>query len=151
MSDGYGSDIAMIYGIGTDIIQLNRVTAIMAHTNGRFAEKVLGPEELRIYYARYAHSQERSLTFLATRFSVKEAFSKAIALGMHWPMTWCSVQTLNGPSGKPIVTASGMLAEWLAARRITAHVSISDEHDYVVSFVIAEIDDNMPVASISFH
>lgn len=131
-----------IYGIGTDIVQVSRVEAVMTRTNGRFAEKVLGPDELRVYHARNARSQVRGLAFLATRFSAKEAFSKAIGLGMHWPMTWRAMQTLNEPSGKPVVVASGELAEWLAARRITARVTISDEHDYAVSFVIAEVDDS---------
>jgi holo-[acyl-carrier protein] synthase len=135
-----------IYGIGTDVIQVSRVAAVMTRTNGRFAEKVLGPDELRVYHARKARSEVRGLAFLATRFSAKEAFSKAIGLGMHWPMTWRALQTLNEASGKPIVQASGELAEWLAARGITARVTISDEHDYAVAFVIAESDVATPSA-----
>ena len=130
-----------IYGIGTDIVQVSRVAAVMTRTNGRFAEKVLGADELRIYHARQARSAVRGLAFLATRFSAKEAFSKAIGLGMRWPMTWRALQTLNEPSGKPMVVASGELAQWLEARGITARVTISDEHDYAVSFVIAETAD----------
>lgn len=127
-----------IYGIGTDVIQVSRVAQVMTRTNGRFAEKVLGPDELRIYHARKARSEVRGLAFLATRFSAKEAFSKAIGLGMHWPMTWRALQTLNEASGKPVIKASGELADWLAARGITARVTVSDERDYAVAFVIAE-------------
>ena len=127
-----------IYGIGTDVVQVSRVAAVMQRTNGRFAEKVLGPDELRIYHARNARSQVRGLAFLATRFSVKEAFSKAIGLGMRWPMTWRALQTLNEPSGRPMCVASGELAGWLAERGITSQVTLSDERDYAVSFVIAE-------------
>jgi holo-[acyl-carrier protein] synthase len=139
-----------IYGIGTDIVQVSRVAAVMTRTKGRFAEKVLGPDELRIYHARHARSAVRGLAFLATRFSAKEAFSKAIGLGMRWPMTWRALQTLNEASGKPMVVASGELAEWLQARGITARVTISDEHDYAVSFVIAETADPMtyPAAAL---
>jgi holo-[acyl-carrier protein] synthase len=128
-----------IYGIGTDLVQVSRIAAVMERTKGRFAEKVLGADELRIYHARKARSEVRGLAFLATRFSAKEAFSKAIGLGMHWPMTWRALQTLNEPSGKPKVVASGELAEWLAVRGITAQVTITDERDYAVSFVIAEV------------
>jgi len=78
------------------------------------------------------------LAYLATRFSAKEAFSKAIGLGMHWPMTWRALQTLNEASGKPFVVASGELAAWLAERGISASVTLSDERDYAVSFVVAE-------------
>ncbi|TKC83866.1 holo-ACP synthase [Trinickia terrae] len=131
-----------IYGIGTDIVQVSRVAAVMERTQGRFAEKVLGPDELRVYQARAARSQVRGLAFLATRFSAKEAFSKAIGLGMRWPMTWRALQTLNEPSGKPVVVASGELADWLAERKITARVTVSDERDYAVSFVIAETADS---------
>ncbi|SAL50521.1 4'-phosphopantetheinyl transferase [Caballeronia turbans] len=132
-----------IYGIGTDVVQVSRVAAVMKRTKGRFAEKVLGPDELRIYHARNARSEVRGLAFLATRFSAKEAFSKAIGLGMRWPMTWRALQTLNEPSGKPMIAASGELAEWLAQRGITAKITVSDERDYAVSFVIAEVPDQV--------
>ena len=114
-----------IYGIGTDIVQVSRVAAVMARTKGRFAEKVLGPDELRIYHARSARSEVRGLAFLATRFSAKEAFSKAIGLGMRWPMTWRALQTLNEPSGKPMVVASGELA---AMARRARHHGASHRH-----------------------
>ncbi|BBE08816.1 4'-phosphopantetheinyl transferase [Mycoavidus cysteinexigens] len=130
----------MIYGIGTDIIHLERVAGVLERTAGRFAEKVLGPDELVKYRARAVRSEVRGLAFLATRFAVKEAFSKAIGLGMHWPMTWRALQTLNEPSGRPIAVALGELADWLAARRIQTHVTISDEREYALAFVIAEQD-----------
>ncbi|SAK81955.1 4'-phosphopantetheinyl transferase [Caballeronia fortuita] len=133
-----------IYGIGTDVVQVSRVAAVMERTKGRFAEKVLGPDELRVYHARRARSEVRGLAFLATRFSAKEAFSKAIGLGMRWPMTWRALQTLNEPSGKPVCVASGELAEWLAQRGITSQVTVSDERDYAVSFVIAEVPECAP-------
>ena len=122
---------------------MSRVAAVMKRTKERFAEKVLGPDELHIYHARNARSEVRGLAFLATRFSAKEAFSKAIGLGMRWPMTWRALQTLNEPSGKPMIAASGELAEWLAQRGITAKITVSDERDYAVSFVIAEVPDQV--------
>src|ERR1700693_523023 len=128
-----------IYGIGTDIVQVSRVAAVMERTKGRFAEKVLGADELRIYHARNARSQVRGLAFLATRFAAKEAFSKAIGLGLRWPMTWRAMQTLNAPRGAPVVAASGELESWLSERGITARITISDEREYAVAFVIAEV------------
>ncbi|GAB3625231.1 Holo-[acyl-carrier-protein] synthase [Pandoraea terrae] len=129
----------MIHGIGTDILQISRVVGVMERTHGRFAEKILGPEELKIYHARRARSAVRGLAFLSTRFAAKEAVSKAIGLGMRWPMTWRAVQTLNAPSGKPVVVASGELAEWLAARNLVIDITITDEKDYAVAFAIASI------------
>ncbi|AMP38094.1 MULTISPECIES: holo-ACP synthase [Ralstonia solanacearum species complex] len=128
-----------IYGIGTDIIQIERVEGVMQRTHGRFAEKVLGPDELRIYHARNARSARRGLAFLATRFAAKEAVSKAIGLGMHWPMTWRAVQTLNLPSGQPVVRYSGELADWIAQRGLHIQISVTDERDYAVAFAVAEL------------
>ncbi|MEX3629598.1 MAG: holo-ACP synthase, partial [Burkholderia sp.] len=87
-----------IYGIGTDIVQVSRIAAVLERTGGRFAEKVLGPDELRVFAARRKRSEARGIAFLATRFSAKEAFSRAISLGMRWPMTWRALQTLNEAS-----------------------------------------------------
>jgi len=128
-----------IYGIGTDVTQISRVAGVMERTEGRFAARVLGPEELDKYHARAARSPARGLAFLATRFAAKEAFSKAIGLGMRWPMTWRAMQTLNAPSGAPVVVTSGELESWLSERGITARVTLSDEREYAVAFVIAEV------------
>ena len=126
----------MIYGIGTDIVQISRVEAALARSGERFAEKILGPQELEKYHARRARSEVRGLRFLATRFSAKEAFSKAIGLGMRMPMTWRSAQMLNAPSGKPTIVCSGALEEFMRQNKLTAQVTISDEADYGVAFVI---------------
>jgi holo-[acyl-carrier protein] synthase len=126
----------MIYGIGTDIVQISRIEAALARNGERFAEKILGPQEMQKYLARRAKHEVRGLRFLATRFSAKEAFSKAIGLGMHMPMTWRSAQMLNAPSGKPVIVCSGALEEFMRENRLSAQVTISDEAEYGVAFVI---------------
>jgi holo-[acyl-carrier protein] synthase len=128
----------MIYGIGTDIIQISRIEAALARHGERFAEKILGPEELEKYRRRKARVEARGIRFLATRFAAKEAFSKAIGLGMRMPMTWRALQTLNSPSGKPIIVCSGALKEFMREYGLTAQVTITDEADYAVAFVIVE-------------
>jgi holo-[acyl-carrier protein] synthase len=135
----------MIYGIGTDIVQISRVEAALARSGERFAEKILGPQELDKYHARRAKNAVRGLRFLATRFSAKEAFSKAIGLGMRMPMTWRSAQMLNAPSGKPIIVCSGALEEFMRTHRLTAQVTISDEADYGVAFVIVTQEPPEPI------
>lgn len=125
----------MIYGIGTDIVQISRIEGALAR-NERFAEKILGPAELVKFHARRARNDVRGLRFLATRFSAKEAFSKAIGLGMRMPMTWRSAQMLNAPSGKPVIVCSGALEEFMRDNKFSAQVTISDEADYGVAFVI---------------
>lgn len=128
----------MIYGIGTDIIQISRVEAALARNGERFAEKILGPDELEKYRRRKAKVEARGIRFLATRFAAKEAFSKAIGLGMRMPMTWRTMQTLNAASGKPIAVTSGALKEFMEQNGLTAQVSITDEAEYAVAFVIVE-------------
>lgn len=128
----------MIYGIGTDLCDVRRVTATLSRRGDRFAERVLGPGELRVFHARRARVEGRGLAYLATRFSAKEAFSKAIGMGMHMPMTWRDCEILNEPSGKPFVRLHGALALWFEARGLRAHVTVSDETDYVATFVVVE-------------
>ena len=128
----------MIYGIGTDIIQIPRIEAALARNGERFAEKILGPEELDKYRRRKSKVEARGIRFLATRFAAKEAFSKAIGLGMRMPMTWRAMQTLNAASGKPVAVISGALKEFMELNGLTAQVSITDEADYAVAFVIVE-------------
>jgi holo-[acyl-carrier protein] synthase len=128
----------VIYGIGTDICDIRRIEATLARRGERFALKVLGDDELRIFRARRARAESRGIAFLATRFSAKEAFSKAIGLGIRMPMTWRACQILNEPSGKPFIRLSGELAAWFDARGLAAHVTVTDESDYAASFVVVE-------------
>jgi holo-[acyl-carrier protein] synthase len=128
----------MIYGIGTDICDIRRLRATLARRGDRFAEKVLGAREFAVFQARRSRVETRGVAYLATRFSAKEAFSKAIGLGMRMPMTWRACEILNQPSGRPEVVLNGVLADWFAARGLRAQVSITDESDYAASFVVVE-------------
>ncbi len=128
----------MIYGIGTDILQINRIDTALQRHGLRFAEKILGDEELEKFHRRDAQLHARAVRFLATRFAAKEAFAKAIGLGIRMPMTWRAMQTLNASSGKPIVHTSGLLAQFMLDNGLNAHVSITDEADYAVAFVMIE-------------
>ena len=130
----------MIHGIGTDICDIRRLRATLARRGDRFAEKVLGPEELRVFQARRTRVAARGVAYLATRFSAKEAFSKAIGRGMRMPMTWRACEILNLPSGAPVIRLSGALAEWFAQQGLRAHVTVTDETDYAASFVVVEKD-----------
>lgn len=128
----------MVHGIGTDICDLRRIRDTLARRGERFAEKVLGPRELEVFRQRRARVEARGVAYLATRFSAKEAFSKAIGLGMRWPMSWRACEVLNAPGGKPMIELSGELAHWFSAQGLRAEVSVSDETDYAVTFVVVE-------------
>lgn len=128
----------MIYGIGTDICDIRRIRATFARQGERFAEKVLSAAELNTWRLRSERLPERGLRYLATRFSAKEAFSKAIGLGMRLPMSWrlCEISTL--PSGKPVIVLHGDLKHWFEAQGLTAHITLTDESDYAASFCVVE-------------
>jgi holo-[acyl-carrier protein] synthase len=128
----------MIYGVGTDICDLRRIATSLARRGDRFAERVLGPHEIEVFRARRAKVEARGISYLATRFSAKEAFSKAIGTGMHMPMTWRACEIVKAPSGKPQIRLHGALAEWFEANRLRAFVTITDETDYAASFVVVE-------------
>ena len=131
----------MIYGIGTDICDIRRIRASFERHGERFAEKILTANELATWRTRSQRWPERGLRYLATRFSAKEAFSKAVGLGMVMPMTWRHCEIGNLPSGQPTIVVHGALHDWCAARGLRFHLGMSDESDYASSFCIAECDD----------
>ena len=128
----------MIYGIGTDICDIRRIRESLARHGERFAAKVLSPEELATWQARSARWPERGVRYLATRFSAKEAFSKAIGLGMRMPMTWRSCEVAKLPSGQPVIVLHGALKDWFEARGLRAHITVTDESEYAASFCVVE-------------
>jgi len=128
----------MIYGIGTDICDIRRIRASLEKHGERFAQKVLSDNEMYTYRARSERWPERGVRYVATRFSAKEAFSKAIGLGMRMPMTWRLCEVAKLPSGQPTIVLHGVLKDWFEAKGLMAHVSVSDESDYATSYVVVE-------------
>jgi holo-[acyl-carrier protein] synthase len=128
----------MIYGIGTDLCDVRRIARVLERKGERFAHKVLGPHELEVWRSRSARVPERGLRYLATRFAAKEAFSKAIGMGMRMPMTWRACEVVKAPSGAPQIRLHGELARWFAERGLKAHVSVTDESDHAAAFVVVE-------------
>jgi len=128
----------MIVGIGTDVCDVARIAAALSRHGDRFAERVLGPDEMRVFKARRARVERRGLSYLATRFSAKEAFSKAIGLGMRSPMSWRACEVINVPGGRPEIRLHGALASWFQERQLRAFVSVSDEANVATAFVVVE-------------
>lgn len=128
----------MIQGIGTDICDVRRIRASLERHGERFAKRILSDGEMAVWKARSARWPERGLRYLATRFSAKEAFSKAVGLGIRMPMTWRLCEIANLPSGKPVIVLHGGLKEWFEAKGWIAHVTVTDESDYAASFVVVE-------------
>jgi len=128
----------MIYGLGTDICDVRRIRDSLERHGERFARKILSEAELSTWRARSARWPERGVRYVATRFSAKEAFSKAIGMGMRMPMTWRLCEVGKLASGQPVIVLHGALKEWFESRGLSAHVSVTDETDYAASFVVVE-------------
>ena len=128
----------MIYGIGTDICDIRRIKTALERSGERFALKVLSDAEFKVWKARSVRWPERGVRYLATRFSAKEAFSKAIGLGMRMPMTWRLCEVSKMASGKPEIVLHGGLKDWFAEKGLTAHITVTDESDYAASFCVVE-------------
>jgi holo-[acyl-carrier protein] synthase len=131
----------MIYGIGTDICDIRRIRASLEKHGERFAAKVLSEGEMATWKARSARWPERGVRYLATRFSAKEAFSKAVGLGMRMPMTWRLCEVAKLPSGQPVIVLHGELKAWFEAQGLKAHITVTDESEYAASFCVVETAD----------
>ena len=130
----------MIHGIGTDICDIRRIRASFERHGERFAQKILSDAELATWRRRSARWPERGVRYLATRFSAKEAFSKAIGLGMRLPMHWRLCEIANRTSGEPMIVLHGGLKDWFDAQGLRAHISVTDESEYAASFCVVERD-----------
>lgn len=128
----------MIFGIGTDIIKISRIQAALERHSHRFIKRILGADEQLVYQERAAQSSRRAILYLATRFAAKEAFAKAIGLGVRHPMNWHSVQIQSDQVGRPHFQCKGELLAWMEARSLAAHLSISDEDEFAIAYVIVE-------------
>jgi len=124
----------MIYGIGTDIVATRRVSAALDKFGERFAARILAPEERAEFAAHQAPAR-----FLAKRFAAKEAFVKALGTGLRHPATLHNIHVGHDSLGKPSLVFGPELALELARRGINGHhLSLSDEDDMALAFVILE-------------
>ncbi len=124
----------MIYGIGTDLVALDRVERLLERFGERFVARVLMPVE-RAAYAR----SRRPVNFLGQRFAAKEACSKAFGLGLRFPATLQQIGVTSDPRGKPLLVFGEALAAHAASAGINgAHVSLTDERGMVCAMVVLE-------------
>lgn len=123
----------MIYGIGTDIVNIARLDEMYARHGERALEKLLAGSERD--ECRQSSAPAR---FLAKRFAAKEAFGKALGTGVRAPVLLPSIAVVHDPLGKPSFEFAPDLAAHLTELNLTAHLSLSDERDSVVAFVILE-------------
>lgn len=128
----------MIVGIGTDIVHIVRIERAFSRQGLRFAGRILGQSELLNFEQRLQQHPKRGIRYLATRFAAKEAFAKALGLGIREIMHWHALEILNDGKGQPYAETHGALQHWLSQRQIKIHLSLSDEAEYALAFVTLE-------------
>ncbi|HEY4373326.1 MAG TPA: holo-ACP synthase [Burkholderiales bacterium] len=126
----------MIAGIGTDIVAVARVARALERHGERFGEKVLAPAEQAV-----CPPGARRAAYIAKRFAAKEAFFKAFGQPPSEANTWHQLAVLNDESGKPRMQFGALLADLMKQQGITRwHVSLADEHEFAVAYVVLEME-----------
>lgn len=126
----------MIYGVGTDVVEIGRIEKALERFGERFARRILCEPELK----RFA-THRQPAAYLAKRFAAKEAFTKALGTGIHAPANWHGVWVRNLPSGKPVLEFSEKLTALLEERKILhSHLSLADERGVAMATVILECE-----------
>ncbi|MFZ1447181.1 MAG: holo-ACP synthase [Candidatus Dechloromonas phosphoritropha] len=123
----------MIHGIGTDIVAVKRLQGMWERHGERVLEKLLAPQEL----AEFAEAAVKA-RFLAKRFAAKEAFCKALGTGVRPPAVLPAIAVAHDKLGKPILVFRGQLAEMIENQGLSVHLSLSDEAEYAIAYVIVE-------------
>lgn len=124
----------MIYGIGVDLVKIERIDKVMNRWGGRFVERIFTSDEQVVCRGRAFPSSA-----FALRFAAKEAFSKAVGLGMRKGVRWKDIEVFNHPGGRPGLRLYGRCLEICREKRITGiHLSLSDEGEYGLAMVVLE-------------
>lgn len=124
----------MIFGIGTDIVTVARIEAAILRHGVAFAERILSAQEL-VEFKTHAHPSR----FLSKRFAAKEALAKATGLGLRHPVSLRRISIVHNELGKPALHFDEVLSEYLQQLGVASHhLSISDEREMVVAFVVLE-------------
>ncbi|MEO3986073.1 holo-ACP synthase [Plesiomonas shigelloides] len=123
-----------IFGLGTDIVEIERIAKVHERSGDRLAQRILTANELAQYQA-----SAQPVRFLAKRFAVKEAAAKALGTGIRSGLAFNQFEVCNDALGKPCLHLHGVAAEMAACYGIThLHVTIADERHYAVATVLLE-------------
>jgi len=124
----------MIFGVGIDLVDVPRMETVLQRWGDRFVKRVFTAQEAEICYQRH-----RPAASFALRFAAKEAFSKALGLGMKKGIRWRDIEVFHLPGGRPTLKVWGKSSEICREKGIARlHVSLSDEGAYAAAVVILE-------------
>jgi holo-[acyl-carrier protein] synthase len=135
--DTLGTSSSMIYGVGIDLVDIRRMESLLKRWGERFVRRVFTEAEAETCFKR-AHPASS----LALRFAAKEAFSKAVGLGMRKGIRWRDIEVFHLPGGRPTLKLAGKSLEICREKGITrVHLTLSDEGRYGTAVVILEEKD----------
>ena len=121
-----------VIGIGTDIVQIDRIARVYEKQGERFLKRILTAAEQDIFNQR-----QQSMSFLANRYAAKEAIAKALGTGIAKGVNFFDLEVLPDSFGAPQVVLHGYAKQLLQEKGGSrADISISDERDYAVAFVV---------------
>lgn len=124
----------MIFGVGIDLVEIGRIETILKRWEGKFLTRIYSADEIR-----YCNRKARPGVHFAARFAVKEAFLKAIGLGMGGGIRFCDIETGRDPKGKPLLMLAGGANDFLLAHGIrSVHLTISHTDAYATAAVVLE-------------
>jgi len=127
----------MIYGIGIDLVNISRIERVFRRWGDRFGARVFSPAE-----TDFCSKRMSPFSAFALRFAAKEAFSKALGLGMRRGLKWRDIEVFHDPNGKPGLRLHGKSFDICREAGITGiHLSLSDENGYGVAVVVLEKGD----------
>ncbi len=123
-----------IVGLGTDIVEIVRIEAVVERNGDRLAKRILSDNEWQIY-----QQHQQPVRFLAKRFAVKEAAAKALGTGIRNGLAFEQFEVVNDALGKPSLIFHGKAAEMAEEFGVKAvHVTLADERHYACATVIIE-------------
>lgn len=121
----------MIYGIGTDIVHINRMRDDLNKFGDKFARRILTEAEFSEFQGK-----SNQAAFLAKRFAAKEATAKAMGTGFSQGLSLHHIGVEHDEAGKPVLDFSGVAEKFLQEKQIKqTHLSLADEREYAVAFV----------------
>jgi holo-[acyl-carrier protein] synthase len=129
----------MIYGIGIDLVKVSRMEAALHRWGERFQSKVFTPGEVA-----YCVRKKNPSPSFAARFAAKEAFVKALGIGIRRGVHWKNVEVKRGPLGRPVLNLNGRALEICRKEGIEGlFLSLTHDGDYAEAAVVLEKISNL--------
>lgn len=129
----------MIKGLGTDIIQIDRLQLALERSGEKLLKRVLVAQELQYYHQKAERDPLNGLQYFAKRYAAKEAVAKALGTGIGRGVSWQDIEVSNNQDGAPKITLSGGALDKMRTMAASqCSISISDERDYAVAFAILD-------------